>query len=689
MTTQSDIQTLLASSRTPAQGTLVSTLKEGFIYTVAPAAASDANLITDNGTKLYVSTARPRLDVRQWGVLPENDPAVNDTRLKAMRDQLLAEDDGRLWSIHMPPGHYTYTDNRWTRYIRKLEIVGYGATLQNVIGGNLERVQRWIDESSVWYDGDIDGFDSTIQYTGFPIDTVAAGAMAVTLKAAGDSAEFSVGDRVLLLSNDKQFFAFPPNLRYFQFTRITAIDAGSGTVSLADPTAHEYRDDHPHQTAGEYADIGKARLLNLDRQNRDGYVHPEVRIYRGLTLAMNPNAAADQGFAMTADYCRVEDVKAQSNPGAACFLWPTVADRTEVIRCAPLPGSELRTEPDKTVGSAYFEDCVLNGAVGGTSVTKTTFNRTTVNGVMRFDGGGAVEVNGCLIVADPADAFGLFRASSALAEGTVSFKDTRFAAPQGAALNYLVNTNLAMDAPTIGASATTLDFDFADPATRDLISGAARGRLIWSHDLSDVGTIETVRQSGNIVTVEVDWLVSAAPGGAKTYRMRACDMVIDEGGNWTNRQDVPFADPFAYVLSGPASLTPSGETVRAYEGLTDLVSDPLVRNAPRLVEAVIVDVRRPYTGTDGRADLELRLAAGAQQNAFAAIDLTVAGARTIGVDAVAGAAAGDTVSAIGTAGRLIDTVTLTTFNGSGADFTAADPQALPDVTVRLRYAVPG
>ena len=92
-----------------------------------------------------------------------------------------------------------------------------------------------------------------------------------------------VGRYALMAGIDMMGYGFPINPYYFQFVKITAIDAATGSITFADRLTDSYKKTWPHYNSGNLQSPdqgGPATLYELDPS-----WDTEVE-YRGLTFAM-------------------------------------------------------------------------------------------------------------------------------------------------------------------------------------------------------------------------------------------------------------------------------------------------------------------------------------------------------------------------------------------------------------------
>ena len=267
--------------------------------------------------------------------------------------------------LHVPPGTYNFNHSRCWGFlmgIKHLVIYGRGAIFQNtydptISSPNFGHEQAW-------------GFacnPDRLLNPGKKIVSVPVGSSKIQLKIPADSAEFSVGDWILIGSLDIQYYGFPPNFHYFEYVKIAQLDSATGTITIEQKTRWPHRDDFPENKPGYY---GKAGLWNL--KSKAGLPWDIRHFYHGLEIR---NAAKSTVPYMTAIGMEItyEDCIL---PG----LSQTIAHRVVMRGGALTAGSE----PDKLVDHCVY-DCV-NIQKGldfqSSSINSASFRDCYIDGVL-------------------------------------------------------------------------------------------------------------------------------------------------------------------------------------------------------------------------------------------------------------------------------------------------------------------
>lgn len=617
-------------------GQIVRTRAEGFSFTVAASSASDYHLATAGGVRLYVIPGDDVQDVRRWGIFPGADPSLTDARLIRMRDSLRALDEHRHWKLFFPTGLYQYSDNKWVR-LRKLEIIGHGAKLQCLDPTGTTLMRRAFNHSTPFYRNGDNDMDYGTLFLGHPIETVLSGKNQIVLKTPANASQYAVGDRILIASRDVQFGGFPPNLAHFQFTRIAAISGA--TLTLADKTLHEYREDDTHQTSGDYSGVGKASIWGLDRGYAD-YVHPEVFIMRGVTLVKNPASTWGQGEVLTGDYCLWDDVKFHfDGAGDGFYIWPTIGGTIKATRLKATGEKGLNGDLDKLVSSFTLTDTVVDGTTftAGTGVKRLLMRDVRFMVIPNLSAAEYLQYDRCDFAFTPNDEYGMIKSSNAFGPGQINISGCTFRPPSDFGNLHIVND--FSDIQVVPSSVPSTDVLYFNPAStegRKLAGSARPGRTIWSLDGTDVGTITSITQDEDGFRVEIAWVRSSTPSVSKTYAIPKSAGAVDGGGNVMDRPRQMFRNMQQYSSVG--ALTDGRGLIRRGADIDFGAAVPggvveLFSRAPRYITRYAVNVIRPCTGPNTLASMNIffsqHQSGGAAPARAVSINLKIAGLRVI------------------------------------------------------------
>lgn len=356
------------------------------VWAAATAGAGDAE------------AARPRLfDPRDFGAA--GDGAGDDTaaframhramrRAQARDDALRAADPARPPQeivIRLSPGHYRYTWNRWTWGLRRVCVLGYGATIQCLHSGpydidqaplisNREHYWTWSPEGPAFAQ------PSPLlpaEDFGHRIRTARPGDDAVTLLGPDDARRLLLlpGAWVLIQSYAQQQYGYPPNMRYFERVRIAG--AEGARVRFDRRLRYLHRDDWPEDPARPAA-IGRARIVAIDRPDCPFAL---FQSFAGLTVLSNPNHAVRDAVAR-----RPREVLSIAGTLRAhvrdCAL---IALGVTQVGEVCVEGSTFEyTEPDKLVDRLTFRDCTIGAIRECTGVNQLIVQGCTVEDVAQM-----------------------------------------------------------------------------------------------------------------------------------------------------------------------------------------------------------------------------------------------------------------------------------------------------------------
>lgn len=224
----------------------------------------------------------------------------------------------------------------WTKGIKNLLVVGYGATLTNnsssdpgfFLGGR----------------GQFQDNRHTAR-----LATVAAGASKVQLLTPAQASMFTAGSYALITGFDLQGvwqapYGYPSNPHWFEYVKVTSVDAGAGTVTFTAPLKNTYKSTWPNYNSGSQFEVdagGPATLYALD-PSWDTQVE-----YRGLTISQDKAQTYANGRSVT-----YRDVKFT---GSLCgvptqnLLWQAI--NTDMSGC--------KMEVDKLITSIVMDGVTI------------------------------------------------------------------------------------------------------------------------------------------------------------------------------------------------------------------------------------------------------------------------------------------------------------------------------------------
>lgn len=312
------------------------------------------------------------IDVSKHGVLPGN--ADNGPALIALRDALIAENRNRRWVLYFPRSltPYKYSNNRWLQGLTDYKVSAYGAIFQNIHSGTFngwDSMPLPQHMNSIWTTkGDFQGLGGMGFTSGERVYEALAGSATVTLQDVTDIATFGyqVGGTVLVHSFNQQGggasagqLGFPPNLRYFEYRKIAAINGA--TLTLDAPLAENHREDFPDwgfdlspiPSYGQPENVffGKPRVVNLTGRPLawgDPLHYPDHAEIVGATWLTNPNFPGQtNALIVHGRDTRLEDVYVEGE------IFPTGSETYSGKRLT----ATREIEVDKTMHRCTLVDC--------------------------------------------------------------------------------------------------------------------------------------------------------------------------------------------------------------------------------------------------------------------------------------------------------------------------------------------
>jgi hypothetical protein len=287
-------------------------------------------------------------------VLPSNSATTNDTALAALRTTLIASPT-TVWRLVFDkcPGTYQYTNNQWLWGVQNVILDAWGCTFENVYSGSSDANGIPFNVGDFFGTSGYGGSGTTFG-DGYLINTVSAGSFTVTTSTAGNAANFSTGNQVLVYGYDQQGAGYPPNMRYFDFATVVSANASTGVVTLAAPLAHYY-DSRWWDTsnyAGTGENYGAPRVINLQRTD---YSIPQLIWIIGATFNVDPNLTAANYLQLTGQLVIYDHVT--GGPGLTVF---TGQNRFNYISFGNFSPTNEAVQPDKIVEREVISDTTIS-----------------------------------------------------------------------------------------------------------------------------------------------------------------------------------------------------------------------------------------------------------------------------------------------------------------------------------------
>lgn len=302
------------------------------------------------------------LDFASYGGSPGASGATNIAAVSSFNTAYAAL-SGRT-RLYIAPGTYSFSSGfNFANTVgiagSSLTIDAYGATLSGP-GSSL----CGFAQSA----GIVQGADNAKETL---IDTVSSGVSTVTLKTAGQTSRFSVGQWCCISGINMQGAGDPPNLGVFEYRKILSI--GTGTLTFTEPLVNSYKDTWPVYTAGRG---GPATVFPMQ-----GFWDQEVE-FKGATFTATGNLF----------YGKTRVAQWTDCTFATYGPCPTVNLLFRATRCNANGTGGL--EVDKCVHRIEFIDCDIRATdFQSASVNElyvSNHSATNASGTPRWNGGASV-----------------------------------------------------------------------------------------------------------------------------------------------------------------------------------------------------------------------------------------------------------------------------------------------------------
>ena len=194
-------------------------------------------------------------------------------------------------TVTLSPGKtYIYSNNRWSRSVPYLRIIGNGAALKCInAGGSYDQdAQDFIGNAAMSFDLDNETTGQSDQmHQADYISTVAVGSSTVTLSTTANAVNYPAGTPVFLSGYSQQTPTFPANPRYFEWSTVLSTNTGTGVITLTKPLVNAYRSDWIMDYVISPITYGPASILPLTRPK---FVMGQSLYIEDVTFLENPNA---------------------------------------------------------------------------------------------------------------------------------------------------------------------------------------------------------------------------------------------------------------------------------------------------------------------------------------------------------------------------------------------------------------
>lgn len=641
------------------------------------AAAKDWKNVNLKFRRYFVTT-------EEFGIVGD-DATDNSQGFLDLRTHLLANPGTSVF--FEPGGTFRYKQPGWLHGVKRVRLLGNGAKLKNTnnhTSNFYDCIALYIPGGGgIFGDGTINTNVSTLDSTGVgtftdlsatitkKINTVDAMSFTVTLSTIGDASSFSVGQKVFIAGYDQQGSGFPPNYRYCEYNEITAINAGTGVLTLKIPLRFYY----------DQRWLGlPAAIIPLNRNSNS--VRAEDIYMENFELLANPNLV-DTSYFQAQNVDRLTMVNVVSKTG-------TVGDCDTVLM------KDCRIyydfEPDKNTCRLQTDNCYFYTLRSATGIQEFILNRCEIGGTNFFAPRRAT-FNECRWLGDSAAGFvgklySVYSDIAGLGVESVIHNNPQVTWHGGNDSRWMVSTNYnhAKSGFTIISVPTTTTVIVGNIVGNGFpVVGLTFGSVVWT-DSGKRAVIRNIYRLGtegtNNVTIEADF--ETAPVAGDIYKFNQMKSLILNNALHLNvdskqgqhRYGEPYADYYYNNVEHNLGRTEVAWDINSFRGQTYIV--PL----NGYIERVQVMISRAYTGPDGTAQLGMYVS---DTGLGLVINYKIAGYREVNLLGTIGLQSGDSVPAdmlLSTSGLLRHWMSGFSFFGAGSTTT---PDQAAQGFIRITY----
>ncbi len=598
---------------------------------------------TGGGTGRWVrSITNDVYDVRWVGARGDG-TTNNATALSALRLYLM-QYPARLYEIYFPRGDYIWNNNRWLHGLKRIRLRGDGDESQircsYFAGGTHNMNTQWIrmtppfhkeafDELTPnnWTNGDhLDGGDL--------IQTTAISSRQVTLSNVANATKYAPDNLVFLTGYEQQLDDWPPNHRENMWSEVESVNTSTGVITLKWPLDRVFRSDWHEANYGGVFPHGKSRIINLD-DGRHYFHYFEVK---DLYIKNNEHSSYTSIMQVCCRVGKIENVTARP------YFSPRYTETLYVKNSRFYPNRN--SEVDKGNGTMLFDRCEFRHGQTENNVVAMTAAITTeklyMKNCMLYGTVGVspkeLHLEGNNIVNQRATAFLLGRYSQSYPSRRWTVLNNNFVSSVG--LEYIFEnlSGYKSFTPTsIGGNNELIYNMSGGSGWQSVHQQADVGTFISTQDGTKMGRITALRQSGTDYIVETDM---KSPATVTTYYWAPYSYCRFEGNSFTTDRPKLTVRHWAQMNNGPGELDIArmnfGREIRLNDGLWGGWDDS---NCQAWVHRIVVQVNKPYTGTDTTARLAMKRLG--VERFIGYVNLLATGRREITENGVTGAQTGD------------------------------------------------
>jgi hypothetical protein len=305
--------------------------------------------------------------------------------LERIRTAILADEeaagDGNLRAtIQFRRGRtYNYTNNRWPTGIQYLTVEADfdpGSPRDRPRLCNVQPEFTFDSEIAILICGGesvFDRFGAELKQRSPRIRTTEVGANRVLLMNEANADAVVPGRWHLIGSYDQQVGGYPPNMRYFEYVKVT--DVSEDTVLLDRRLRHRHREDF-YESPTEPNSLGAARIVPLDPVGdpQSGTRFAVRHLFRDIEFVANPSTSNPSN--RTVYVTGLRDATFDN-----CVIPHAVPSIVEHVRY--VGGSVGDSEPDKLITTLIL-DAVRHGEAGGATGVDLYFVRNSTCAPMQI-----------------------------------------------------------------------------------------------------------------------------------------------------------------------------------------------------------------------------------------------------------------------------------------------------------------
>jgi hypothetical protein len=465
------------------------------------------------------------------------DGVTDNTTAFANLTAYLVAHDGSILSF--APGTYVYTSPRWLEGIKNITVFGNGAKFKNTTAG------VGATSTALFLDGGIVGNFSFVAAPEYPIATQAPNQFQVVTVTPSNASNFQVGDWVLYggySQIDAATGGLPQSLRYFEYNKVTAVNASTGTISLRVPTRNPYNANWNNQVNVSFPGFyfGTPFVIDLNRPTgATAFNIAEDVVLNDMIFLANPNNPSDVGGYGTVYIESGLNVKINDMTSGytAIGLDQSVSIDNSYI---------VELEFDKEVDIVDINHSYLGNAFQATAINNLSIRNSTIQ-IGNPALGSPLNLGARNIILDHNNIFSNGQASSGAIVGISAGGINQVAVENASVTNNVFNQLPGLNLPLIGAgwtfnftvvtgSSTQITAAFV-PAT---MGGLDAGSIVTGPG-GKTGTVTDIFNNGTNITILGVFPQTPSPGDVYTFNTIRNLTVYGNGAfNRSNQQSIIF-----------------------------------------------------------------------------------------------------------------------------------------------------